>query len=120
MVNYRLYWWLENNHVLNQAQAGFRRGCRTEDQLFRLTQTVIDGFQGKKDTTAIFIDLQQAYDRIWRQGLLIKMDKLGIDGNMLKWVKAFLTNRTIQTQFEGALSPKLTLEEGLLQGSPSS
>ena len=117
MVNYRLYWWLENNHVLNQAQAGFRRGCRTEDQLFRLTQTVIDGFQGKKDTTAIFIDLQQAYDRIWRQGLLIKMDKLGIDGNMLKWVRAFLTNRTIQTQFEGALSPKLTLEEGLPQGS---
>ena len=117
MVNYRLYWWLEKNGVLDHAQAGFRKGCRTEDQLFRLTQTVIDGFQAKKDTTAIFIDLQQAYDKIWRQGLLIKMDKLGICGKMLNWVRAFLTNRTIQTQFEGALSSKLTLEEGLPQGS---
>ena len=117
MVNYRLYWYLEKFGFLDNAQAGFRRGSRTEDQLFRLTQEVIDGFQAKKDTSAIFIDLQQAYDRIWRKGLLIKMQKLGINGKMIKWVEAFLTNRTIQTRFDGALSSKLTLEEGLPQGS---
>ena len=117
MVNYRLYWYLEKFGFLNNSQAGFRRGSRTEDQLFRLTQEVIDGFHAKKDTSAIFIDLQQAYDRIWRKGLLIKMQKLGINGKMIKWVEAFLTNRTIQTRFDGALSSKLTLEEGLPQGS---
>ena len=36
---------------------------------------------------------------------------------MLSWVQAFLTNRTIQTRFDGALSSKATLEEGLPQGS---
>ena len=117
MVNYRLYWYLEKFGFLDNSQAGFRRGSRTEDQLYRLTQEVIDGFQAKKDTAAIFIDLQQAYDRIWRKGLLIKMQKLGINGKMIKWVEAFLTNRTIQTRFDGALSSKLTLEEGLPQGS---
>ena len=30
-----------------------------------------------------FSDLQQAYDRIWRKGLLIKMKKMGIHGKML-------------------------------------
>ena len=49
--------------------------------------------------------------------MLIKMQKLGINGKMIKWVEAFLTNRTIQTRFDGALSSKLTLEEGLPQGS---
>ena len=117
MINYRLYWYLEKHGFLNNSQAGFRRGSRTEDQLFRLAQEVIDGFQTKKDTSAIFIDLQQAYDRIWRKGLLIKMQKLGINGKMIKWVEAFLTKRTIQTRFDGALSSKLTLEEGLPQGS---
>ena len=92
MVNYRLYWYLEKNGLLNNSQAGFRRGSRTEDQLFRLTQEVIDGFQAKKDTYAIFIDLQQAYDRIWRKGLLMKMQKLGINGKMIGWIQAFLTN----------------------------
>ena len=48
---------------------------------------------------------------------MIKMQKLGINGKMIKWVEAFLTNRTIQTRFDGALSSKLTLEEGLPQGS---
>ena len=117
MVNFRLYWWLEKNKILNHTQAGFRRGCRTEDQLFRMTQTIIDGFQDKKDTTAIFIDLKQAYDKVWRKGLLMKMQKVGVDGKMLDWIQAFLTNRTIQTRFEDALSSKLTLEEGLPQGS---
>ena len=69
MVNNRLYHWLEQNKLLSSMQAGFRKGSRTEDQLFRFVQNVMDGFQNKKNTTAVFIDLQQAYDRVWRKGV---------------------------------------------------
>ena len=106
MVNNRLYYWLESNKILHNAQAGFRRKSRTEDQLFRLIQNVIDGFQEGKSTTAVFIDLQQAYDRVWKKGLLIKMSRMGIHGKMLSWIQAFLSNRTIQTTFEGSTSSK--------------
>ena len=82
MVNNLLYWWLETTGVLNNTQAGFRAGQRTEDQLFRLTQKTLDGFQDKKHTIAVFVDLQQAYDRVWRKGLLWKMTEMGIHGNM--------------------------------------
>ena len=67
MINDRLYFWLESNKILNSHQAGFRSGRRTDDQLFKLSQKVIDGFHEKQSTTAIFVDLQQAYDRIWRK-----------------------------------------------------
>ena len=117
MVNRRLYHWLEQNRVLNNNQAGFRKKSRTEDQLFRMIQNIIDGFQEKKSTTAVFIDLQQAYDRVWKKGLLIKMRELGIHGKMLSWIQAFLSNRTIQTTFDNSTSGKLTIEEGLPQGS---
>ena len=117
MVNYRLYHWLEKHKIIDNSQAGFRKGCRTEDQLFRFAQSTIDGFQRGQHTTAVFIDLQQAYDRVWRKGLLMKMDKIGVHGKMLQWIQAFLTNRTIQTTVEGATSSKRTLEEGLPQGS---
>ena len=66
MINHRLYWWLESTGRISQYQAGFRAKSRTEDQLFRLTQKVLDGFQKEEHTTAVFIDLQQAYDRVWR------------------------------------------------------
>ena len=117
MVNHRLYYWLEKHKIIDSSQAGFRKGSRTEDQLFRFVQSTIDGFQRGESTTAVFIDLQQAYDRVWRKGLLMKMSNIGIHGKMLKWIQAFLTNRTIETTLEGATSSKRTLEEGLPQGS---
>ena len=117
MVNNRLYHWLEKHKIIDSSQAGFRKGCRTEDQLFRFVQSTIDGFQKGQNTTAVFIDLQQAYDRVWRKGLLMKMSDIGIHGKMLKWIQAFLTNRTIQTTVEGTTSSRRTLEEGLPQGS---
>lgn len=43
--NQRLYWYLEANKILSTAQAGFRKGQKTEDQLFCLSQRIIDGFQ---------------------------------------------------------------------------
>ena len=45
------------------------------------------------------------------------MRKMGIHGKMYQWIRAFLQNRTIQTYFEGSISDKKTLEEGLPQGS---
>ena len=117
MINTRLYYWLEKNGILQNVQAGFRKDCRTEDQLFRFVQSTIDGFQDGRSTTAVFIDLQQAYDRVWRKGLLMKMNNIGIHGKMLRWVHAFLTDRTIQTTIDGFTSSKKTLEEGLPQGS---
>ena len=120
MVNNRLYWWSETSRLLDPSQAGFRAGCRTEDQLFRLSQRILDGFQRKEHTTAVFVDLKQAYDRVWRKGLLLKMRNAGINGNLYNWLKAFLSDRTIQTKVDDGLSSKAVLEEGLPQGSPLS
>ena len=112
MINKRLYYWLENKQLLTDTQAGFCRGCRTEDQLFRLVQSTLQGFKEGKHTFAAFVDLQQAYDKVWRKGLLIKMLRMGIHGCMFNWIQAFLSNRTIATRYNGATSSKRTLEEG--------
>ena len=120
MVNSRLYWWLETSGQLNSSQAGFRAGYRTQDQLFRLSQRILDGFQRKHHTTAVFVDLKQAYDRVWRKGLMLKMRNAGIHGSLYKWLKAFLSERTIQTKINNGISSKEVLEEGLPQGSPLS
>ena len=117
IINSRLYWWLESSGLINVNQAGFRAKSRTEDQLFRLTQKILDGFQKEQHTAAVFVDLQQAYDRVWRKGLLLKMQNLGIQGKLYNWIKAFLTDRLIQTKINNSLSSKAILEEGLPQGS---
>ena len=42
-------------------QAGFKKGGRTEDQLFKFVQNVKDGFQKKKNTTAVSSRLMTGY-----------------------------------------------------------
>ena len=117
ILNSRLYWWLESSGLISQCQAGFRSKSRTEDQLFRLSQRILDGFQRGEQTTAVFVDLQQAYDRVWKKGLLLKLQNTGIKGNMYSWIKNFLHDRLIQTQLNDTTSSKAVLEEGLPQGS---
>ena len=116
MINNRLYCWLENKQLLTDTQAGFRHGCRTGDQLFRLVQSTLQGFKEGKHTFGVFVDLQQAYYKVWRKGLLVKMLRMGIHGCMFNWIQTFLSNRTIATKYNGATSSKRTLE-GLPQGS---
>ena len=113
MINRRLYWWLESTGRISQYQAGFRAKSRTEDQLFGLTQKVLDGLQKEEHTTAVFIDLQQAYDRIWRKGLLFKMQNMGIKGKMYSWVKAFSSDRLIQTRLNDTLIYKQQIQQGI-------
>ena len=64
MINNRLYCWLENKQLLADTQAGFRHECRTEDQLFRMVQSTLQGFNEGKHTFGVFVDLQQAYDMV--------------------------------------------------------
>ena len=90
MINARLYHWLEKNGKLHPNQAGFRKDRQTIDQLIRLEQETSDAFQKKENVAAVFVDLQQAYDHVWRAGLLYKMQKMGIQGNMYEWIKNFL------------------------------
>ena len=117
IINGRLHWWLEHNNTISPCQAGFRSNYTTEDQQARLTQKIQDGFQMNKDTIAVFVDLEKAYDKVWRQGLFIKICESGIHSNMYRWINNFLTDRRIATKLDGATSPKECLREGIPQGS---
>jgi hypothetical protein len=41
----------------------------------------------------IFCDISKAFDRVWHTGLLYKLRKIGIDGNLLSWVTDYLDDR---------------------------
>ena len=54
---------------------------------------------------------------LWIEGLLFKLKKLRVEGHMFKWIRSFLTSRTIQVKIGNSHSEKLTLENGTPQGS---
>ena len=95
MIAARISYLAETNNWFSDSRAGFRRGRSCEDQMIRFLQSVSDGFQKKKPerTVMALLDFSQAYDRVWRQDLLLTMLEKGVPWKLLRWIAAFLQNR---------------------------
>ena len=73
MINTRLVWHLEKNNIITPEQAGFRQHHSTEDQVTYIAQKIEDGSQDKQHTLTVWIDMEKAYDRVWKDGLRLKL-----------------------------------------------
>lgn len=71
----------------------------------------------KQIVAAVFFDVEKAYDLLWIEGLLIKLHQLGVKGNMLNWVRDFLSNRSIQVKVVTDVLESYGVENGTPQGS---
>ena len=116
MINTRLMWYLEHNNILIEEQAGFRKGRCTEDQITLIAQEIEDGFQVKKHTVVVWVDMEKAFDRVWREGLLYKLKDCGVCGNMYKWMGQYLHNRKARVRSQYHKSRSEDLRHGVPQG----
>ena len=58
----------------------------------------------KKDVRIVFCDVSKAFDRVWHEGLLYKLAKIGIGGKLLEFCKNFLSDRSQCVIVEGQQS----------------
>ena len=54
---------------------------------------------------------------LWKEGLLIKLNKLGVGGKVYNWVQDFLLGRTIEVRVGTQCSKQCQVENGAPQGS---
>ena len=74
--------------------------------LLRFTESIADDFNKGLATAAIFVNLKGAFDnRVWRHGLIYKHHKMGINGRMLRWIKNFLSCRTVKCHVQDTTGP---------------
>ncbi|MFN9113037.1 MAG: RNA-directed DNA polymerase [Bacteroidota bacterium] len=113
----RLSLHLEERGALSVRQAGFRKRFSTADQLFSLRVALQSAFAKHSFLPVAFLDIVKAYDRTWRDGLLLKLARQGVRGNSLRWVHDFLSGRSFRVVQRGAHSSWRPQLEGLPQGS---
>jgi ribonuclease HI len=119
MVANRLSFLAEKNGWISPRQAGFRSDHCCEDQVIRLSQGISDGLQNSpmKRTVLGLLDFSKAYDKVWRQELLLTMLSKGVPLQFCKWIAAFLRNRQACVQFNGEQCRMRSLSQGVPQGS---
>ena len=115
-MNERPKWCPEMEDLLAPEQAGFRQFRSTKDQATYLSQEIEDAFQEQKLVLVSWIDLQKAFDKVWMEGLLVKLLKNGIASNMFNWIKSYLYNRRARVSVDRIHSEKILPRHGVPQG----
>ena len=116
IVNRRLISHLESNSVLSPTQTGYRKFRSSEDQVAYLAQNIEDVLQEKKKVLKVFFNLTNAFDKVWKEGLLVKQPRIGVRCKMYMWIQHFLSSRTARVKPDGTLSKKVCLRKGVPQG----
>ena len=104
MINDRLVWYLKYNGLISNLQCGFRSKRCTTDHLVRLKTVIREGFLRNEHLTAIFFDLEKAYDTTWKYGIMRDMCDLGLKGRLPHFISGFLSDRKFKVHIGSTLS----------------
>ena len=99
-------------------QEGFSKGKNSIRYLNRLNLSIHADKIQKLTILCLFIDFEKAFDSVWVKGLIYKLAKINIKGNILHIIHDFLDKRQIVININGEKgNPRESTEYGLPQGS---
>ena len=101
---------------LTDAQCAFYPGRSTMDQIFALQQIFEKSWEYAKEVNACFVDLEKAYDRIFRDKLWAMLFRYGIDGQLLTAIKSLYVHSEVCVRVNSATTKPFRVSVGLRLG----
>ena len=114
-----LYNYLNGNNLITKNQSDFRPGDSTTNQLLYLVNEIHKTFDDPRclEIRAVFLDISKAFEKVWHDGLLFKLNKNGISGSLLKLFEDYLHDRKQRVVLNGFYSDYPPIESRVPQGS---
>ena len=109
--------YLEDNHLFNTSQHGFRRRHSCLSQLLNHFENIISRLEELNNVDVIYLDFAKAFDKVDHSILMEKLRILGIQGTLYVWIESFLRNRKQKVMVNGFLSDPVLVKSGVPQGS---
>ena len=105
------------NNLISPNQSGFRPGDSCVNQLLAITHEIYKSFNEGFEVRGVFLDISKAFDKVWHEGLLLKLKQNGISGNLLKLLRDFLSYRKQRVVLNGQHSSWENVNAGVPQCS---
>lgn len=116
MVLGRLKPVLENQNIIPDHQFGFRSQHGTIEQVHRIVNAIKLTYEEKKYCSAVFLDIAQAFDKVWHKGLVHKIKEL-LPNNFHLVLQNYLTQRQYQVKQNEIITDLNYITAGVPQGS---
>ena len=117
IVKKRVVNFWQNLGIFNPIQFGFLEGKSTVTQLLTCYNDWASSRNKSTPTDVVFLDFTKAFDSVPHERLLLKLKGYGIEGNLLKWFRNFLTNRQQRVVVRGTFSSWTHVKSGVPQGT---
>jgi hypothetical protein len=115
LVHNNIYPRLHN--VIIEQQHGFVKRRSTSTNLLIYVSNLFECIDANKRVDSVYTDFQKCFDRVDHKILLDKLAYNGIRGDLWRWFKAYITNRTQKVVINGYESDYVAISSGVPQGS---
>lgn len=102
--------------IINE-QHGFVKNKSTLSNLLFFCDYITDSLNSSYQVDCLYLDFQKAFDSVNHVILIEKLINLGLRGSILRWLCAYLTERSLTVRIKGNCSNSFLVRSGVPQGS---
>ena len=99
-----------------EHQFGFRKEHSTIQQCHRLSDSVSRALEKREYCSAVFLDINQTFDKVWHPGLLFKINQT-LPSRYYNILKSYLQQRQLVVTHNDATSLPVHMISGVPQGN---
>ena len=108
---------LRSNNLQDKNQHGFTKKKSPITNLLEALNIWSEAISHGLPVDVIYLDFEKAFDKVPHQRLLLQLEKYGIRGQVLSWIRDYLHNRQQKVRVNGVMSASSPVLSGVPQGS---
>jgi len=117
VINKQLTKKLDELHLIDDNQYGFRSGHSTEDAVIKFIDYIEKAKNSKKHVISIHIDVSKAFDSCDHGIMKRKLERIGLSGNSLELMTSYLKDRVQELWLNNICGGRFTINIGVGQGT---
>ena len=113
----RLSNYLDTEKKISDSKTAFRKKHSTLDHIYTL-KSIVNKYvlRQKRKLYCCFVDFRKAYDSVWREGLMVKLRRLGVGGKFYQLIKDMYSKTSSSVKLQTGTTPTFPIDVGIKQG----